>query len=133
MTTVRRWLLMAVMSFSGGAIFLLPFLQEVYYIPLAEALELNNTEVGGLMSIFGAFSLLSYFPGGWLADRWSPRKLMSSSLILTGAAGLYFATFPGYAVSMAIHALWGVLISLLFWGAMIRTTRNWAPAEQQGR
>ena len=133
MTTVRRWLLMAVMSFSGGAIFLLPFLQEVYYIPLAEALELNNTEVGGLMSIFGAFSLLSYFPGGWLADRWSPRKLMSSSLILTGAAGLYFATFPGYAVSMAIHALWGVLISLLFWGAMIRTTRNWAPASEQGR
>ena len=41
---------MIVMSFSGGAIFLLPFLQEVYYIPVSEALGLNNTEVGGLLS-----------------------------------------------------------------------------------
>lgn len=124
---------MAVMSFSGGAIFLLPFLQEVYYIPLAEALDLNNTQVGGLLSIFGMFSLLAYFPGGWLADRWSPRKLMTSSLLLTGGAGIYFATFPRYEISLAIHALWGVCISLLFWGAMIRTTRNWAPPEEQGR
>ena len=124
---------MAVMSFSGGAIFLLPFLQEVYYIPLAEALDLNNTQVGGLLSIFGMFSLLAYFPGGWLADRWSPRKLMTSSLLLTGGAGIYFATFPRYEISLAIHALWGVCISLLFWGAMIRTTRNWAPREEQGR
>jgi MFS family permease len=85
------------------------------------------------MSIFGTFSLLAYFPGGWLADRWSPRKLMTSSLILTGTAGLYFATFPRYEISLAIHALWGVSISLLFWGAMIRTTRNWAPREEQGR
>jgi len=133
MTTARRWLVMAVMSFSGGAIFLLPFLQEVYYIPLAEALDLNNTQVGGLLSIFGTFSLLSYFPGGWLADRLSPRKLMTSSLVLTGAAGLYFSTFPRYEISLAIHALWGVCISLLFWGALIRTTRNWAPPEEQGR
>ncbi len=124
---------MAVMSFSGGAIFLLPFLQEVYYIPLAEALDLNNTQVGGLLSIFGTFSLLSYFPGGWLADRLSPRKLMTSSLVLTGGAGLYFSTFPSYEISLAIHALWGVCISLLFWGALIRTTRNWAPPEEQGR
>jgi sugar phosphate permease len=133
MTTARRWLVMAVMSFSGGAIFLLPFLQEVYYIPLAHALDLNNTQVGGLLSIFGVFSLLSYFPGGWLADRLSPRKLMTSSLVVTGAAGLYFATFPRYEISLAIHALWGVCISLLFWGTLIRTTRNWAPAEEQGR
>ncbi len=124
---------MAVMSFSGGAIFLLPFLQEVYYIPLAEALDLNNTQVGGLLSIFGTFSLLSYFPGGWLADRLSPRKLMTCSLVLTGGAGLYFSTFPSYEISLAIHALWGVCISLLFWGALIRTTRNWAPPEEQGR
>jgi MFS transporter, GlpU family, inner membrane protein len=133
MTTARHWLVMAVMSFSGGAIFLLPFLQEVYYIPLAEALDLNNTQVGGLLSIFGTFSLLSYFPGGWLADRLSPRKLMTISLVATGVAGFYFATFPSYEISLAIHALWGVCISLLFWGAMIRTTRNWAPPEEQGR
>ncbi len=133
MSTLRRWVIMTVLSFSGGVIFLLPFLQEVYYIPLAEALELNNTEVGSLMSVFGLTAMLSYFPGGWLADRVSPRKLITASLLATGAAGLYFATFPAYEISLAIHALWGITITLLFWGAMIRVTRNWAPADEQGK
>jgi len=131
--SVRHWLIMAVLSLSGGVIFLLPFLQEVYYKPLAEALSLDNTEVGSLMSIFGVTAMLSYAPGGWLADRVSPRRLLTWSLLLTGGLGLYFATFPSYAISLAIHATWGVTITLLFWGAMIRVTRNWAPSSEQGR
>jgi len=132
-SNIRHWLIMIVLSFSGGIIFALPFLQEIYYIPLAEALVLNNTQVGSLMSIFGATAMLSYFPGGWLADRVSPRKLIAMSLLSTGVAGFYFSTFPSYEISLAIHAFWGVSITFLFWGAMIRVTRNWAPAEEQGR
>lgn len=133
MSTIRRWLIMGVLSFSGGIIFMLPFLQEPFYKPLAQALALNNTEVGSLMSIFGVTSMISYFPGGWLADRVSPRKLITLSLLSTGIAGLYFSTFPSYQISLAIHAFWGVSVTFLFWGAMIRITRNWAPPEQQGR
>ena len=124
---------MAVLSISGGVIFYLPFLQEVYYKPLADSLQLNNAEVGSLLSAFGVTAMLSYAPGGWLADRVSPRILLTSSLFLTGGSGLYFATFPSYTISLALHALWGITITLLFWGAMIRVTRNWAPAEQQGK
>lgn len=131
--SMRRWLTMTVLSLSGGIIFLLPFLQEVYYKPLAEALSLDNTEVGSLMSAFGVTAMLSYAPGGWLADRVSPRKLLTASLLLTGGLGFYFATYPGYAVSLAIHAIWGVTITLLFWAAMIRVTRNWAPSSEQGK
>jgi sugar phosphate permease len=133
MSKLRHWLIMVVLSLSGGIIFFLPFLQEVYYKPLADALGLNNTEVGSLLSVFGVTSLLSYFPGGWLADRVSPRKLISLSLLLTGVTGLYFSTFPGYQISLVLHAFWGVTISLLFWGSMIRVTRNWAPADEQGK
>ena len=133
MSFVRRWLLITVLGFSGGIIFLLPFLFEVFYTPLGSALGLNHTELGSLVSIFGFVSMIFYFPGGWLADRVSPKKLITTSLIGTGLAGLYFSTFPSYCVSLAIHAFWGVCITLLFWGAMIRLTRNSAPADQQGR
>lgn len=124
---------MIVLSLSGGVIFFLPHLQEVYYKPLANALSLDNTQVGSLVSIFGVTAMLSYLPGGWLADRVSPRILLTSSLLLTGGTGLYFATFPSYMISLAIHALWGVTITLLFWGSMIRVTRNWAPGHEQGK
>jgi predicted MFS family arabinose efflux permease len=133
MSFFRRWLLITVLGFSGGIIFLLPWLFEVFYTPLGSALGLNHTELGSLVSIFGIVSMICYFPGGWLADRVSPRKLITVSLMGTGLAGLYFSTFPSYRVSLAIHAFWGVCITLLFWAAMIRLTRNSAPADQQGR
>jgi len=133
MNTFRRWLVMTCLCLSGGLIYLLPFLREVYYIPLQKALRLSNTELGVLMSVFGLTALLSYFPGGWLADRFSPRKLMTLSLALTGIAGFYFATFPSYEMAIFVHAVWGVTTSLTFWSAMIKATRNWAPSTEQGR
>ena len=57
--SIRRWLIMMVLSISGGTIYFLPILQEVYYQPLATALNLDNTQVGSLVSIFGVFAMLS--------------------------------------------------------------------------
>ena len=133
MGVVRRWLIMLVLGFSGGIIYLLPYLKEVYYRPLADALGLSNTQVGLMMSAFGVTALISYFPGGWLADRFSARALISLSLLSTGLLGMYFATFPGFIEGVIIHAVWGVTITLLFWASMIRVTRGWAPPDQQGR
>jgi MFS transporter, GlpU family, inner membrane protein len=133
MPNLRRWMVMTILCFSGGIIFMLPFLREVYYIPMQEAFGYDNTQMGVQVSVFGLVSLLTYFPGGWLADRFSPRKLMASGLLGTGLGGLYFATFPSYGVGIAIHAFWGACVSLVFWAAMIKATRNWAPADQQGR
>jgi len=130
---IRHWLIMVVLSVSGGLIFMAPFLREVYYIPMQEAMNLTNTQMGMLMGVFGAVGLLTYFPGGWLADRVSSRKLITLGMIATGASGLYFATFPGYAANLLLHAFWGISITLVFWGAMIKATRGWAPADEQGR
>lgn len=130
---ISRWLTMVVLSLSGGIIFLLPFLFEIYYRPMGDAMDLTNTELGALFSVFGLTSMICYFPGGWLADRISARKLMTASLLLTGIAGLWFATLPSYSIVVAIHAFWGFSITLLFWAAMIRATRNWAPADEQGK
>ena len=133
MTNIRHWLVMTILCLSSGIIFLLPFLREVYYIPMQEAFGYNNTQLGIQMSVFGAASLLSYFPGGWIADRYSARKLITGASIAVGLGGFYFSTSPSYEMGILLHAYWGAAISLAFWGAMIKTTRNWAPAEEQGR
>jgi len=133
MIDLRRWLVMAVLSVSGGMIFLAPFLREVYYIPMQEAMNLSNTQMGMLMGVFGTVSMLTYFPGGWVADRVSSRKLITLGMLATGASGLYFATFPGYQANLLLHAFWGFSITFVFWGAMIKATRGWAPSDEQGR
>jgi nitrate/nitrite transporter NarK len=133
MNNIRRWLVMACLCLSGGIIYLLPYLREIYYLPMLEALNLTNTQLGVMMSVFGVTAMLSYFPGGWIADRVSPRILISLSMIATGLAGFYFATFPPYNICLLIHAFWGVSVTLTFWAALIKATRNWAPPSRQGQ
>lgn len=133
MRDFRRWLVMTCLCLSGGIIYLLPYLREVYYLPLQSALGLTNTQLGLMMAVFGATAMVSYFPGGWIADRFSPRILISISMISTGLAGFYFATFPSYNVCLAIHAFWGISVTLTFWAALIKAARNWAPPSRQGQ
>ena len=133
MTDFSRWVVMVILCVSGGLIYLLPFMREVYYIPLQTALGLTNVEFGTLMSAFGVSSMLTYGPGGWLADRLSPRLLISVSMILTGLGGLVFASFPSYTVALLIHGFWGITVTGTYWGAMIKATRAWGSADGQGR
>ena len=133
MNKASKWLVMAVLGLSGTVIYLLPFLRELYYEPLQAALGINNTQSGMLTAVFGMTSLVAYPIGGWIADRVSPRLLISSSLISTGLLGFVFSTFPSYGVSLAIHALWGVTVTGMMWGALIKATREWAPSDEQGR
>ena len=49
MSSIRRWVIMTVLSLSGGIVFLLPFLQEVYYIPLATAGGTVLCKLSGLL------------------------------------------------------------------------------------
>ncbi len=124
---------MVILCASGGTIYNVVYVFEIYYIPTQQALELSKSQMGMLMGIFGAVSLLSYGPGGWLADRFSSRKLITIAMVITGGTGFYYATFPSYPIAIALHVFWGVSIALVFWNATIRATRNWAPSSQQGR
>jgi nitrate/nitrite transporter NarK len=133
MNSASKWLVMAVLGLSGSVIYLLPFLRELYYEPLQQALRISNTQSGMLTAVFGMTSLMTYPLGGWIADRVSPRLLISMSLISTGMLGFVFSTFPSYPVALAIHALWGVTVTGMMWGALIKATREWAPPGEQGK
>lgn len=132
-TLLSRWTVMAVLGLSGTVIYLLPFLREVYYDPLKEALGLSNSQSGVLMATFGFTSMLAYIPGGWIADRVEPRLLIAGALISTGLLGFLFSTFPSYPVALAIHALWGITATGMMWGALIKATRDWASGAEQGK
>ncbi len=111
----------------------LPFFSEIYYVPMQKTFGFTNTQIGNLVSFFGIISLISYFPGGWLADRFSPRKLISLALAISAAAGYIFSTIPSFKVCLILYGTWGFAAALIFWSALIKATRNWAPKEEQGR
>jgi sugar phosphate permease len=124
---------MILLCLSGSIIYWLPFLSEIYYVPMQEAFGFSKTQIGVLLSAFGLVSLISYFPGGWLADRIAPRKLISIALAATAAGGFVFATFPSFEICVLLHALWGLTTGCIFWAALIKATRNWGSEKEQGR
>jgi len=82
--------------------------------------------------VYGITAMLAYFPGGALADRYPARKLITASLLATAAGGLYMATFPDKLQMALLYGYWGFTTILLFWGALIRATRDWGGARSQG-
>lgn len=67
----------------------------------------ENKKYGMLTSIYGIANFLLYIPGGWMADRFDPKKLMVFSMVSTGALGLWLSTWPGYTTLVAhLCAVW---------------------------
>lgn len=118
---------------AGGAIYGMPYLRQSYHAAMREAMHLSNAELGFLNTAFGVLALLCYFPGGWLADRFSARSLLAVSLVGTGLGGFGLAQLPSYPWMLAIHAFWGISTILTFWAALIRATRALAGPSHQGR
>lgn len=129
----RRILVLFLLMLAGGAIYELPYLRYYYYDALQAALGLNNTDYGTLMSAYGITAMICYFPGGWLADKISCKKLMVFALFATAALGFYSATFPSYGVNLLIYIAWGITTSLIFWAAMLKATRMAGGSEIQGK
>ena len=119
---------------AGEMIFSLPYHLTRYFRPtVREVFNFSNTDLGDIFVPYGIVAMLCYFPGGILADRFPPRKLMTFALVATGLGGFYFMTLPGVVGTSVLYAYWGVTSILPFWCALIRATRMWGGQLAQGR
>ena len=121
------------MAAGAGIIFQLPYIRETFYVPIQNAMNLTNEQMGLLSSGYAAMATLSYFVGGIIADKFSARKLLTFSFLATGALGLWFSTFPGFQVSRVIFILMGISTIITYWSACIKATRMLGTEEEQGR
>ena len=128
-----RFLFIFSLVFAGEMIFSLPFHTTRYYRPtFLEIFSFSNTQLGDVFAFYGVLAMVSYYLGGPVADRFSPRGLMTVSLAATAAGGLYLSTIPGFAGTATVFAWWGMTTIFLFWAAMIRATREWGGDQSQG-
>ncbi len=133
-TTRARFLAMFALVLAGEMIFALPFHVPRYFrASMLASFDLSNAALGDVFAVYGVTAMLAYFPGGALADRLPARGLLVTSLLATALGGVYLATLPGRAGLALLYGYWGVTTILLFWAAMIRTTREWGGQSAQGR
>jgi sugar phosphate permease len=130
---LRRVLFIAALVIAGEMVFGVPFHTARFFRPtLLEVFGFTNTQLGDLFAVYGITAMVSYFPGGVLADYFSARGLIAVSLIASGLGGFYMATIPGPVQMALLYGFWGVTTIFMLWGAMLRATREWGGSSSQG-
>lgn len=132
-TNLSRFGSLFALCVAGSVIYELAYLSYTYYDVMVKSFKITNTQMGNLMSVFGIVAIICYFPGGWLADKFSSKWLIVTSLVVTGVLGLWEMTLPSYPVLIAIYFLWGISLTLTFWAAMLKATRSLGNSNEQGR
>jgi len=132
-SSFKKWLIMALCGVAGSVIYRLPYLRETYYAAMQEATGASNAQLGMLMSVYGFVNFILYLPGGWAADKFSAKKLMTFSLVSTGVTGFYYATFPPFTMILALHGLWAITTVFTFWSVCVRIIRELGDSAEQGK
>jgi len=109
---------------AGEAIFLLPFVLPRIFRPTVLAVfDITNVQLGSFFAVYGLVAICAYLFGGPIADKFPANKLMATALVLTGLGGLSLIADPSIADLKLLYGFWGLSTILLFWAAMMRTTR----------
>lgn len=119
---------------AGEAIFFLPFVVTRVFRPtFLTVFDLDNLELGTAFSVYGIVAMISYFFGGPIADRFSPKKLLIYSLLATALVGLLMAGIPSLTTLTILYGFWGLSTILLFWAAFIKGIRKFGGEDSQGK
>ncbi len=127
-------LTLILMILALNTIYQLPYLMYYYYTPLQEAMGLvgRDADYGRLLNVYGIANVILYLPGGWIADKFSAKKLLVFSMVGTGVLGLWEATFPSYELLMVIFVLFAVTTVLTFWSSSVKCVNLLADDGEQG-
>ncbi len=130
---LQRYLQFFLLVLSAGAIYPLIYLRTNFQSTIVEVFQIKVSDLNQLYTTLGVMFVLGYIPSGWLADKISIKILLTISLGITGLVGLWFAQIPSTASLNYIFLIWGISSVFTFWGALIKSVKMLAKAEEQSR
>ena len=108
-------------------------MRQNFETSILEVYQITTIDLADYYSMLGVMYFVGYLPSGWLADRISPRLLVTFSMAGTGGLGLWFASVPPKETLSLIFLGWGITAGLTFWAALIKGVKMLARHDEQGR
>ena len=133
MSKTQKWVSFFILAMTGGIVFQVGYIRYVFLEPTYQALGLSAQDYGNIVSIYGLVAMVSYFFGGWFADKFSPRKLIAVAMIGTAACNFFIASAPGYAGTLIAHVVMALMGMGLYWSALVKAIGMLGHADEQGR
>lgn len=132
-STALRYLRLTLLVAAIGTIYPLLYLRQNFELTILSSFNISIIELCQCYSLMGVIFFLSYLPGGWLADRFSPHNLIFFSLVMVGLLGLWFSTFPRGQALKLIFIGWGLSAGLTFWASLLKAVKALAADNEQSR
>ncbi len=132
MTNRKKYAIIFLLAFSCLC-YNLPYLSSTFYQQFLDAFALSNTQAGMLLSMFSLTATPGYLFGGMLADKFSPKKLILISQILTAVLGISMTFLNSYSLLLVCYLGFGVSTTFIHWSAMMKLIRAQASENEEGK
>lgn len=131
-----RWLLVFSIAVVGAISFLDRVNISVAGALIAHQFRLNDSQLGTVFAGFPLGYMLLQIPGGWLADRFGPRRMLAFGALWSAVFTSLTASVPS-GIAGALAALWSVRFLLGVGEAVIYPSSNrweasWIPSRERG-
>lgn len=133
MTKAQKWLSFLILASTGGIVYQVGYIRYVFLEATYQALELSAQDYGNIISVYGIVAMVSYFFGGLLSDRFSPKNLIAIAMIGTAACNFYIASVPGYTGTLIAHIVMAIMGMAFYWSALVKSIGLLGNASEQGR
>lgn len=131
---LKRFLALSSIAFAYGTMYLLPYMKSVWYDQMIAATGFTNEQLGFLVTVYTIVLSITYIPGGWVADKIKPKKILVISSALNGLLCIIFMLFSrSYPMAMLVWGAAGFTGGFAFWPAMLKGVRLLGKKEEQGR
>ncbi|PWM67701.1 MAG: hypothetical protein DBX38_03420 [Eubacteriales Family XIII. Incertae Sedis bacterium] len=104
------------LGFTGGAIFIIPYIKFVFYDLQLQVTGMTNTQSALLLTVYTIVTIIIMIPSGALVDKIDVKKGLIIALVgTTAVTALYAFTFTSYATSLVIWAILSFLTMGIYW------------------
>ncbi len=98
---------------------------------IMESFDWTSAQVGGIPSVYATFYAIGQFVNGQLADRFGPRRMMTTALSVAVLANIGMAFADSYTMMLVLWAINGYAQSA-GWTLVVQTAANWSKVERRG-
>ena len=130
---MKTYLTIFFMGAAYALIYALPFVQNMFYDPLAEALGATNAQLGFLIAIFGIGNIVGAPVGGWIADKFNHKIIYLGALIGNAILCFLFAFNLNYKFAVVIWIGLAVAALFAFYPAHVKIVRLLGDDDNQGQ
>ncbi|MBH6948906.1 MFS transporter [Clostridioides difficile] len=124
---------MLVLGLCWSIVYVVPFIQYIFYDPFREVIGCTNAQLGLLMTVYGFGNIFGAPIGGWIADRFNYKKVYLASLLLNSIFSFLFVIKPIYQMAMMMWIGFAIASLVFNYPSHIKIVRGLVPDEDQGK